>query len=252
MELRFLLKNIVDEIKLLTAGECGLIVEFGTSISPEVNRLVQQLTQFIKNAELEGIREIVPTYRSAAIYYDPMVISYEEVCDHVRQYLQMLKPERHDAVSPGIVQIPVCYGGVLGPDLEYVAKYTGLTPAEVIRIHTSRAYLVYMLGFTPGYPYLGGLSKKLITPRLDKPRLNVPEGSVGIGGNQTGFYTSQTPGEWWLIGRTPLKGFNPALRHPFLVNPGEYIQFVEIKIDEYFAIRKDVLKGTYTLQICHS
>lgn len=243
------MSNFLDDIKLLIAGECGLVVEFGNAISPKINALVQQFMQLITVAEIQGIVEVVPTYRSVTIYFDPLVISRRGLTQHVKNFLRVLKPREKETLSSVIVYVPVCYGGVLGPDLEYVAKYTGLSTQEVIKIHTSKPYLVYMLGFTPGFPYLGGLQKQLMVPRQEKPRMRVPEGSVGIGGNQTGFYPSESPGEWWLIGRTPLKAFHPKRSHPFLLTAGDSVQFVEIGMDEYFKIRREVAAGTYQFQV---
>ena len=241
--------NFLGDIKLLVAGECGLVVEFGNVISLKINALVQQFTRLLTAVEIQGIVEVVPTYRSVTIYFDPLTISRQRLTQYVKEFLSELKPQEKETLSTGIVYVPVCYGGVLGPDLEYVAKYTGLSTQEVIKIHTSKPYLVYMLGFTPGFPYLGGLPEQLMVPRQEKPRSRVPEGSVGIGGNQTGFYPSESPGEWWLIGRTPLKAFNPKWSNPFLVTAGDYVQFVDIRMDAYFKIRREVAAGTYKLQV---
>ncbi len=243
------MNNFLDDIKLLVAGEGGLVVEFGNVISLRINAMVQQFTRLITADEIQGIVEVVPTYRSVTIYFDPLAISRRRLSQNVKIILDALKPQEQEVLSTVIVQVPVCYGGVLGPDLEYVAKYTGLSTQEVIKIHTSKPYLVYMLGFIPGFPYLGGLQEQLMVPRQEKPRMKVPEGSVGIGGNQTGFYPSESPGEWWLIGRTPLKAFNPQHTNPFLVTAGDYVQFVDIKIDEYFRIRREVAAGTYKVQV---
>lgn len=243
------MNDFLTDVKLLVAGECGLVVEFGSSISPEINGLVQQFTRLMAANTVHGIMEVVPTYRSVTIYFDPLIIPRETLSRFAEKILRGMKPQGLEPLSSLVVHVPVCYGGVLGPDLEYVSRYTGLSIEAVVKIHTAKPYLVYMLGFTPGFPYLGGLQEQLMVPRQEKPRLKVPAGSVGIGGNQTGFYPSESPGEWWLIGRTPLKGFNPRHSNPFLVAAGDYVQFVSIGLDEYFKIRREVAAGTYKLQV---
>lgn len=240
--------EVLEEVRLLTAGEYGLVVEFGRAISPEINRLVQQLTGQLSAKQLGGILEVVPAYRSLAVYFDPLILARQELTAHICQLLEGLQDQEQTCLRARLVYVPVCYGGVLGPDLEYVAKYTGLSAAEVVGLHTANPYLVYMLGFTPGFPYLGGLAEPLMVPRQEKPRSKVPAGSVGIGGNQTGLYPVESPGEWWLIGRTPLKAFDVRQSNPFLAAAGDYIQFVSITIDEYFDIRRQVAAGSYELK----
>lgn len=242
---------MLQDIKLMVAGEYGLVVELGAVISPEVNALVLQLTRLLTDSNCQGILEIVPTYRSVAVYFDPLTLTREDLTKLIHQLLGQLKPMETECALARVVYVPVCYGGVLGPDLEFVAKYIGLSVREVIAAHTVKPYLVYMLGFTPGFPYLGGLPEQLVVPRQETPRNQVPAGSVGIGGNQTGFYPIESPGEWWLIGRTPLKAFDPKRSNPFLVAAGDYVQFVDIGIDEYFTIRREVAAGLYTLQVGH-
>jgi inhibitor of KinA len=245
------MNNFLDDVKLLVAGEHGLVVEFGSVISPKINVFVQQFTRLITASTILGILEVVPTYRSVTVYFDPLAITRQNLSQSVKKILSDIKPQELKYLSSPIVHVPVCYGGVLGPELEYVARYAGLSIREVITIHTSKPYLVYMLGFTPGFPYLGGLQEQLVVPRQEKPRVKVPAGSVGIGGNQTGFYPIESPGEWWLIGRTPLKAFSPKHSNPFLVTAGDYVQFIDIELDEYFKIRREVAAGTYKLQVSH-
>jgi len=237
------------EVKFLVAGESGLIVEFGAGISPQINALVQQLSKMITERKIAGVWEVVPTYRSLAVYFDPLCITRSVLTGQIKHLLAKMEPRETTAVSAKIIYIPVCYGGVFGPDLEYVARYTGLSTAEVIRVHTAEPYLVYMLGFAPGFPYLGGVPEQLMVPRKEKPLAKVPVGSVGIAGNQTGLYPVETSGEWWLIGRTPVKAFMPQAQQPFLVAPGDYIHFVRISIDEYFAIRREIAAGQYSPRI---
>ncbi|WP_371373035.1 5-oxoprolinase subunit PxpB [Sporomusa aerivorans] len=241
--------NVLPDIILQQAGEFGLVVELGTVISPEINARVQQLTRLLAAENQPGILEVVPTYRSVTVYFDPLVITRQDLSGVIRRLYAGITPLSLNNLPSRVVKIPVCYGGVLGPDLDFVARYAGLSAGEVIAQHTSQTYQVYMLGFTPGFPYLGGLPEKLVVPRQETPRSNVPAGSVGIGGNQTGFYPVESPGEWWLIGRTPVQAFDPRRSNPFLVAAGDYVRFCAVDIDEYFKIRRKVTSGTYALQM---
>ncbi|CQR71005.1 Kinase A inhibitor [Sporomusa ovata DSM 2662] len=244
------MKKWLSGVRMLVAGEYGLVIEFDPEISPAINRRVQQLAGLLNSSLLPGVIEVVPTYRTVMVYYDPLVIARQELSGVISQMLCKMNPQSSLPTESKTVYVPVCYGGVLGPDLEHVARYTRLTAAEVIDIHTATSYLVYMLGFTPGFPYLGGLAEQLAMPRQEKPRAKVPAGSVGIGGSQTGLYPVESPGEWWLIGRTPVKAFNPKNSRPFLFSPGDYLQFYAITVEEYFAIRREVAAGTYIPRIC--
>lgn len=234
-----------SKIRMLVAGEQGLVIEFGEVISPAINARVQQLTRLLHLKNINGILEVMPTYRSVTVYFDPLVIARQELTGVIKALLCEMQQQDALGLSPRVVHVPVCYGGVLGPDLEYVARFTGLTPQEVIAFHTSKPYLIYMLGFIPGFPYLGGMPSQIAVPRQEKPRVKIPGGSVAIGGSQTGFYPIESSGEWWLIGRTPIKAFNPKCANPFLFSAGDYLLFEEIAIDVYFEIRRAVEAGTY-------
>ncbi|WP_425060003.1 5-oxoprolinase subunit B [Sporomusa carbonis] len=241
----------VNGIELLNAGEQGLVIEFGKEISEAVNRKVHQLARRLISEPDMAILEIVPTYRSLLVYFDPLKISRKDLSEQIERIAaeeKMFHSEESKEVT-NIVQIPVCYGGEFGPDLEFVAQHNGISVDEVVNIHTSTPYLVYMLGFTPGFPYLGGMSEKIATPRLEKPRVQIPAGSVGIAGSQTGFYPVDSPGGWRLIGRTPIKAFNPAATNPFLFAAGDYLQFKPVSVDEFFEIRREVDAGTYSPEI---
>jgi inhibitor of KinA len=239
------------KVKLLVNGEHGLVIEFGNVISPEINQFVQQLTRQLHSKPIAGIIEVVPTYRSVTVYFDPLTITRCALSQLVRQMLDGINPREPGGLPSRVVRVPVCYGGVLGPDLDFVARYACLSAQEVIDLHTSSPYLVYMLGFTPGFPYLGGMSEQIAVPRQEKPRVRVPAGSVGIGGNQTGIYPIESPGEWWLIGRTPIKAFDPQSPNPFLVSAGDYLHFFAISLKEYFRIRREVEAGTYEMDISY-
>lgn len=239
-------------VKLLYAGEQGLVVEFGQKIDEVINRKVHRLAKDLAPKNNKAIIEVVPTYRSLLIYFDPFQISRESLIERIEQLIlsqgETLSSGEENKIG-NVVQIPVCYGGEFGPDLGFVAQHNGLSVDEVVRIHASTSYLVYMLGFTPGFPYLGGMSEKIATPRLKNPRVKIPAGSVGIAGSQTGFYPTESPGGWRLIGCTPIKAFNASAANPFLFSAGDYLKFKPISVEEFFEIRKQVEKGTYYPEI---
>lgn len=222
-------------VRFLPAGDAALTVEFGNRIAIPLNRKVRSLALAIEKAALPGVIEVVPTYRSLTIYYDPLSLSLADLRREVEGLLERL--EDIPLPPPRLVTIPMVYGGEYGPDLPFVASHCGLTEEGVIRLHTRPTYHVYMLGFTAGYAYLGGMPKRLTTPRLPSPRLRVPAGSVGIGGNQTGVYPVESPGGWRLIGRTPLTLFDPSWEVPVLIRPGDHVKLVRITPDEFKAHR---------------
>lgn len=226
-------KTAGDGRKILPAGDQALVVEFGQEISEELNRKVQILNQKITDRKIEGIVETVPTFRSLLVTYDPAVIGFQKL----KQILEKIPADVDMSGDQGhhVVEIPVCYGGEFGEDLPDVAAHAGLSEEEVIRLHSEKEYNIYMLGFLPGFPYLGGLDPRLHTPRLANPRTKIPAGSVGIGGEQTGIYPLDSPGGWRLIGRTPLKLYDPDREEPFLYQAGDYIRFVPITREEYEA-----------------
>ena len=217
--------------RLLLAGDSALVVEFGDEISQEVNRKVHALAEALGKSSLPGLGEPVPTYRSLLIHYDPLHLSYDEVKAFVLGVLQ--KCEEEPSLEPGVVEVSVVYGGEFGPDIEFVAERNGLSVEEVISLHSGATYTVYMLGFTPGFAYLGGMPEAIATPRLETPRTLAPAGSVGIAGEQTGIYPIATPGGWRLIGRTPLKLFDPERDPPTLLKAGDIVRFVPISEGEY-------------------
>jgi KipI family sensor histidine kinase inhibitor len=215
------------------AGDSALLVIFGDRIDLPVNRRLQAVARAIARAQsrqpLPGLGEVVPGYVTLLIHFDPAQLNNLTVEQFVRQNLTT---DEEQYALPGRVEIPVIYGGEAGPDLAYVAKYCGLSEREVIRIHSGREYPVYMMGFTPGFPYLGGLDPVIAAPRLSTPRSRVPGGSVGIAGEQTGIYPLESPGGWRIIGRTPLRLFDPAREPPFLLSPGDLVRFVPVSTRE--------------------
>lgn len=226
-------KQRTDDRRILPAGDCALVVEFGDRISEELNQKVQALNKELKAADLRGIVETVPTFRSLMVAYDPEIIGYGEL----KKILERMPADAGEGGKRNakIVEIPVCYGGEFGEDLADVAAHNGLTEEEVIKLHSGRDYPIYMLGFLPGFPYLGGMDERLCTPRLSSPRTKIPAGSVGIGGEQTGIYPLDSPGGWRLIGRTPLKLYDPDREEPVLYRAGDVIRFVPITREEYEA-----------------
>jgi KipI family sensor histidine kinase inhibitor len=219
-------------------GDSGLLVVYGNTIDPRINRKVQAAKYRLTQAPLSGVVEIVPAYCSILIIFDPLALDAEEI---KKVLTDLDSPStRTDVPASDLVEVPVCYGGQYGPDLTRVADHNGLVEEEVIRLHSQARYPVYMLGFTPGFPYLGGLPEKLHTPRLDSPRIKVPAGSVGIANNQTGIYPIESPGGWQLIGRTPLKLFDPGRSTPFLLKAGDLLKFKPICADEYKRIEQSI------------
>jgi KipI family sensor histidine kinase inhibitor len=202
-------------------------VEFGDTISLEINCKVVALNQAIVKAVIRGIEETVPTYRSLLVRYDPVKTSYDQLVLQIRNFERLVeKPSL--AAAGKTATIPVVYGGEYGPDLGYVAQYHGLTEEQAVKLHSGRKYRVYMLGFVAGFPYLGEVADEIATPRLETPKLKVPAGSVGIAEKQTGIYPCEAPGGWRIIGRTPLRLFNPQQEPPALLEPGDIVKFEPI------------------------
>jgi len=218
-------------------GDACLVAEFGDKIDPLINSMVRDLDLRIRGLKLPWLVETVPTYRSLAVYVDPWDSPREEVELAVTSLAREVKAKTMPSVA--VVEIPVCYGGDFGPELERVSMYTALGPDDIIRLHSSKLYRVYMMGFTPGFPYLGGMDPRLETPRLEDPRTLIPAGSVGIAGKQTGIYPIASPGGWNIIGRTPLVLFDPAGASPFLLEAGMEIRFVPVTGERF----EEILSG---------
>lgn len=232
--------------RYLLFGDSALLIEFGDVISLEVNSKVIALSEKISKSEIQGVEELVPTYRSLLIRYNPLRITYEHLVFRIKDIEKTLTGLTTEVKSRKII-IPVVYGGEYGPDLTYVAKYHGLTEEQVIKLHSEREYRVYMIGFVAGFPYLGEVTDEIATPRLETPRLKVPVGSVGIAEKQTGIYPCEAPGGWRIIGKTPLRLFNPLQQPPVLLKPGDNVKFKPIPEKEFQTVEKAVLNGTYSL-----
>ena len=232
--------------RYLPFGDNALLIEIGDVISSEVNQKVIVLNEAILKAEIQGVEELVPTYRSLLVRYGPLETTYEQLVFRVKDIEKTLKESRVEIEGRKVI-IPVVYGGEYGPDLSNVAHYHRLTEEQVVKLHSEREYRVYMLGFVAGFPYLGEVSDEIATPRLEKPRLKVPAGSVGIAEKQTGIYPCETPGGWRIIGRTPIKLFNPLQQPPALLKPREIVKFKPISEKEFGIIEDAVLKGVYSI-----
>jgi KipI family sensor histidine kinase inhibitor len=211
------------------------MVVLGEGISAPVNRRVRELLLRLERRPVEGLLDLMPSYRSLLLVYDPLRIPLEELQGKIMETFG--DPEPEPLPEPRTHRIPVCYGGEYGPDLEWVARYHGITPDEVVRLHTGSVYQVYMIGFAPGFPYLGELPEGLATPRKQTPRTAVPKGSVAIAQRQTGIYPSQSPGGWQVLGRTPLNLFDPGRRPPVPLEMGDRVDFYPIREKEMCAWR---------------
>jgi len=227
--------GLFQEARFRTAGDRGLLAEYGDAIHPDVHHKVRAMGLLLQRELPEGIKEIIPTYRSLLLIYDPLKASPANLKRILTEMEERLPEIR--IPPPKCVEIPVCYGGAFGPDMDFVAKAHELSIDDVIRIHSEPDYLIYMVGFTPGFPFLGGLPDILHTPRLETPRTVVPEGSVGIANNQTGIYPVTSPGGWRIIGRTPLKLFRPWKVPPFLYQAGDRIRFRPVSDAEFYRIQ---------------
>ncbi len=205
-------------------GDSALLVRFGEQMDAAANRRVHALARRLRQQPLAGVGEAVPGYITLLIHYDPLLLTYDQTLAWVRA--QAAHTQDEAGAAPRCVEIPVVYGGESGPDLAFVAAHTGLSADEVIRLHTAPSYTVYFIGFTPGFPYLGGMDVRLTVPRLETPRTRVPAGSVGIAGPQTGVYPLESPGGWRIIGRTQLPLFDVAAHPPSLLSPGDEVRFV--------------------------
>jgi KipI family sensor histidine kinase inhibitor len=213
--------------RISPVGESAMLLELGESLDKHVNHKVHVLDDWMEKTPLNGVQARVPAYASLLVMYDPLQVTGADVKGWMEKCIENCPMGKIHATKE--VEIAVRYGDEEGPDLVFVAEYHGLTPAEVVRRHTTKTYHVGMMGFTPGFAYLMGLDPDLATPRLSTPRTRVPAGSVGIAGGQTGIYPLESPGGWRIIGRTDRVMFNPEHEPPFLLSPGDKVRFVALK-----------------------
>lgn len=215
--------------RYLVAGDSSLVVELGEGIDPAVNRRVQGLARLIRERGPAGVVEVVPSYRSVLVYYRPWELPLHALLG----WLARVELYESDPGPSRLVRIPVAYGGEFGPDLDEIARFSRLSPEEVVALHSAPEYLVYCLGFAPGFPFLGKVPPEIAMPRLATPRTRVPGGSVGIAGEQTGIYPADSPGGWRLLGRTPLSLFIPHRDPPALLKPGDRVRLVPVSAREF-------------------
>ena len=217
-------------------GDRAISIDFGQVIDPTINRHIRQTIERIKALQLDGIIELVPTYCALLVEYDAMLYSYSEICNIIEPTLEEgMTNTTNELVT--VVEVPTVYGGEFGPDLSFVASHNHLSEDEVISIHSGTDYLVYMLGFIPGFTYLGGMDPRIATPRLSSPRTLIPAGSVGIAGEQTGTYPSDSPGGWQIIGRTPVTMYDMSKAQAALLKAGDYVRYVPIDESEFHRIK---------------
>ncbi len=234
-------------LKYLPLGDKAFLVKIGNGISPETHIKVQNFSKLLEEKKLKGIIEVTPAYNEILISYDPGVLNYKKLISELRE----LEKEKINlyAELKRIIHIPVCYEAEYAPDLEMVASLNDISINEVVKIHASNEYLVYMLGFTPGFCYLGGMNEKIATPRKETPRTSIEAGSVGIAGKQTGIYPIDSPGGWQIIGKTPLKLFNPKSEPHFFIEPGCYLKFYRISKIEFESIKMQVEQNSFAIKI---
>jgi KipI family sensor histidine kinase inhibitor len=221
---------LYKKLKFRIMGDRSLLVELGDEICPSVNQRVQELFTALDLRPVDGVKELVPSYRSLLVVYDPLSISPGDLKRAIANTYQNL--DQSELPEPRTIDIPIVYGGEHGPDLQSVAQYHQITPEAVVDYHTRPTYRVYMIGFTPGYPYLGEVPDAIATPRRKTPRILVPRGSVGIAKQQTGIYSVDSPGGWQIIGWTPVNLFDPQAEPPSLLMMGDRVRFQAISLQE--------------------
>ncbi len=229
-------------IKIYGLSEKSVTITFGTAIDNDLLSLITDFNQLLLQNPFAGLITTVPAYTTLTVFFDPLSVMlsglpgeacFDKVSAHLNKIAQT-KREKSSVIADKLV-IPVCYGGDFGQDLLTVARTNNLTETEVIDIHTAGQYMVFMIGFVPGFAYMGGMDARLSTPRKEIPNAKIPAGSVGIAGHQTGIYPLETPGGWQIIGKTPLKMFEVNRSQPSLLKGGDQVTFKAIGIDEFNA-----------------
>lgn len=210
--------------KIVPLGDSALLIQAGDEIDIAINQRVHALAALMNISPLKGVIETVPAYATLLVHYDPLILSFRQLKDYLSEKLTQVQDNLSRKCKQ--IEVPVRYGGEHGVDLESVARHCQLQMEDVIRIHNRKMYTVFMMGFTPGFPYMGKLDDAILMPRLKTPRTRVPAGTVAIAGSQTGIYPIDSPGGWQLIGWTPLQLFKPEFETPFLFSPGDEVKFV--------------------------
>ncbi|MGG4489157.1 5-oxoprolinase subunit PxpB [Metabacillus idriensis] len=237
------------EFTLSPLGDAAIIIELGKMIEQNTHENVQHVFSYFDKHSPDWLIECIPAFTTVTLIYDPLKVKanrshqqsypYQIVSEYITETMKTLDKSQSEVGRT--VLIPVCYGGELGPDLEFVAEHNKLSPEEVISTHSGSEYLVYMIGFAPGFPYIGGMPDKIAAPRRSSPRLKIPAGSVGIAGSQTGIYPIETPGGWQLIGQTPLKLFQADRKSPSLLKAGDVIRFKPISYDQFLEEKENMI-----------
>jgi len=229
-------------VRFLPAGDTAVVVEFGDRIDRLLSERVLRLSALVRAAKLPGVIETVPTFRSLMVHYDPLATDGASLTVAIEN---LLDSGRSDAKPVTLWRIPACYAASHAPDLAEVAQRTGLSTAEVVGLHSSARFHIYMIGFVPGYPYLGDLPAPLVLPRRADPRVRVPAGSIAIATNMTAIYPLESPGGWHLIGATPIRLFDLRRPRPALLSPGDAVRFEPVSVREFDAIRAAVAADAY-------
>lgn len=232
--------------KILPAGESCLFVEFGDIVSRELNARVTALKAALEAAALPGVTELVPTYRSLAVNFDPLTVDLAALKARLKDEAAALG--EYEAQSGVTVRVPACFGGEYGPDLADVAAHCGLDEDEVVRRYCASPLYCYMNGFTPGFPYLGGMDESLTTPRLTSPRTAIPAGSVAIGGAQAGAYSLASPGGWRIIGRVPFPLYDAGRDPSTVIRAGMNVRFYPVSRERFDEIARDERRGAYRFE----
>jgi len=221
----------MSALRLVPVGDSTLVIEFEERIDPAVNARAIATAEALRSAGIAGVRDVVPTYRSVAVYFDPLLTDHDGLVRRLED--AAAHPDVKQTEDRALIRVPVCYGRELGPDLPEIARLAHATEAEVIDIHTRATYRVFMLGFMPGFAYMGVVDSRIAVPRRETPRVRVPRGSVCLAGVQTSIHPVGAPSGWHLIGRTPVRPFDPSRADPFLMKPADQVQFYSIERDEF-------------------
>jgi inhibitor of KinA len=221
----------VSTFQIVPVGDATLVVEFEERIDPAVNARAVATADVLRSASIAGVLDVVPTYRSVAVYFDPLLTDHNELMRRVEE--AAAEPPRGDSKDRALIRVPVCYGGDFGPDLKNIAEFAHVTESDVVDIHAARTYRVFMLGFMPGFAYMGMVDSRIAVPRREVPRVRVPRGSVCIAGVQTSIHPVDAPSGWHLIGRTPVRPFDRLRLDPFLMKPADEVQFYSIDRQEF-------------------